>query len=352
MAKKGFKRIVILVVLFLIITTISVGGYLYIAVIHGRALNAEGKEIELKIYPDWEFDQVKQALQDAGGLKKPGMFQNMAEYMNYVGNIKPGRYIISTKISNLELIRLLRRGDQDEYKVLVPSKRTLAEVAKVVSKDLMFEGDSLMAILNDPNRIGEYGFSPATAPALFIPETYFMFWTTDVDGFLARMKSEYDAFWNDDRMRKAERLGMTREEVVTLASIVQAETYQKSERPSIAGLYINRLKKGWKLQADPTVIFGIGDFSIGRVLFEHLEHDSPYNTYMYEGLPPGPISNPEVDAIDAVLNYKEHDYMYMCAKVDFSGFHHFSKTLREHNKYAKEYQRELDRRDRERNEQN
>ncbi len=177
---------------------------------------------------------------------------------------------------------------------------------------------------------------------MFIPNTYEVYWTTSPVNFAKRMKIEYDRFWNNGRLEKAGRLGLTPVEVSILASIVQEETIKKAEKPVVAGLYINRLKRGIPLQADPTLKFAIKDFTIKRVLNKHLETDSPYNTYLNAGLPPGPINFPEISSIEAVLNYKKHNYLYMCAKEDFSGYHNFSSTLAEHNRNARRYRNTLD----------
>ena len=177
-----------------------------------------------------------------------------------------------------------------------------------------------------------------------IPNTYEFNWNTSADEFFARMAKEYKTFWNDERQQKAQNAGMTQTEVSILSSIVQQETYKIDEMPEVAGVYINRLKKGMRLQADPTVIYAVGDFTLKRVLKKHLETDSPYNTYLYAGLPPGPICIPWPKTLDAVLNYKKHQYMYFCAKEDFSGYHNFAKTLNEHEKNATRYRNALNKR--------
>jgi UPF0755 protein len=178
---------------------------------------------------------------------------------------------------------------------------------------------------------------------MFIPDTYEFYWTTSAEEFADRMKSEYDKFWNGERKIKAEEIKLSPAEVTTLASIVQAETAKKEEQKRIAGLYMNRLKRGQLLQADPTVKYAVGDFSLKRILNVHLQTESPYNTYKYAGLPPGPINFPETTSIDAVLNFEHHNYLYMCAKEDFSGYHNFAVTLDEHNRNAAKYRAALDR---------
>ena len=209
---------------------------------------------------------------------------------------------------------------------------------------LLLDSVVIAEALADEGVCERLGYSTQTVPALFIPNSYEVYWTIGVDELLARMKREHDAFWTAERRAKAERWGLSELEVSTLASIVESETADDGEKPMIAGLYYRRLKSGMLLQADPTVIFGIGDFSIRRVLNRHLAYDSPYNTYIYRGLPPGPIRVPSVVGLEAVLNLVEHDFVYMCAKEDFSGTHNFARTAAEHQANARKYIDALNRR--------
>jgi UPF0755 protein len=205
------------------------------------------------------------------------------------------------------------------------------------------EADSLDFIKcwNDREFLKSLNTTPDRVFMIFIPNTYEFWWTTDAYEFTRRMYKEFDAFWNDERKHKARSLGLSVNEVIILASIVEKETQKNDEKPSIAGVYLNRLRKNWPLQADPTVVYAVGDFEMKRVLTVHTQIESPYNTYRYRGLPPGPIYMPSIASIDAVLNYKKHDYMFFCAKADMSGYHAFSRTLAEHNRYAKAYQQAL-----------
>jgi UPF0755 protein len=200
---------------------------------------------------------------------------------------------------------------------------------------------SILQALNDNDFLGKFGFDSRTAIGMFIPNTYELYWNTNADGLIERMYSEYEKFWNDSRKTKLQQTGLTQAEVSVMASIVAEETNVTDEMATIAGVYINRIKSGMLLQADPTVKFAIGDFSIRRVLNKHLDYDSPYNTYKYKGLPPSPICMPSIAAIDAVLDYVHHDYYYFCAKNDFSGRHIFAKTLAQHNSNAQAYRNAL-----------
>jgi UPF0755 protein len=221
--------------------------------------------------------------------------------------------------------------------------RTKEDLAGKVSKYLIADSISILNLFSDENQIQKFGFTTETYRTMFIPNTYQFYWTTSAEEFAQRMKTEFDRFWNNERRKKAEQINLTPAEVTVLASIVQSETAKNEELARISGLYINRLNRGQFLQADPTVKYAVGDFTLKRILNVHLEIDSPYNTYKYVGLPPGPINFPETSAIDAVLNHERHNYIYMCAKEDFSGFHNFAVTLTEHNRNAAKYRAALNR---------
>ena len=208
----------------------------------------------------------------------------------------------------------------------------------------MVDSCEIANILNDTAYISKLGFTPETLPALFIPNTYEVYWNMSAEDFMQRMLKEHKAFWNEKRLKQAEAIGLTPIEVATLASIVEEETANQAEKPMVAGLYINRLKKGMLLQADPTVKFSLQEFGLKRILFKHLEVDSPYNTYKYAGLPPGPIRVPSYQGLESVLNYTKHNYIYMCAKEDFSGTHNFAVTSAQHAANARKYQQALNRR--------
>lgn len=258
---------------------------------------------------------------------------------------KAGRYLIKNGMSNNELINIFRSGRQVPIKVTLNSVRTKEDLASVASGILEFDSLSLISLLNSRSFTSKYGFDLNSIPCLFIPNTYEFYWNTTAEEFVRRMAREYKYFWNVDRKTKANAVGLSQSEVCILASIVQAEQLaHPDERPEVAGLYLNRIRKGMRLQSDPTLIFAMGDFSIQRVLNEDKTLDSPYNTYKYASLPPGPINIPERSSLEAVLNPAKHTYLYMCAKADFSGYHNFSKSLSKHNQFANEYRRELNRR--------
>jgi len=268
-------------------------------------------------------------------------FEWLAEKKNYRIHVFPGRYKISNNMSNNKLLDLLRSGKQEPVKLVFNNIRTKEQLAGKISKQIEADSVSIMRLLNDPIFTEKYDLTTKTISSIFIPNTYEFWWNTSAEKFIEKMHREYETFWNENRLSKAKTLNLTKEDVITIASIVDEETIKNDEMDDIAGVYINRLRKRMPLQADPTIKFAIGDFTVKRILKVHLETDSPYNTYKFYGLPPGPISIPSIDAIDAVLNYDQHDYLYFCAKADFSGYHSFAKTLEQHNINARAYQRAL-----------
>ena len=265
---------------------------------------------------------------------------------NKVFSIHPrtGRYRVSPEMTCLQLYRLLRNGTQEPMNLVIPTSRTMYRLASVLSQSLMVDSAEIAQALTDSIYCETHGYTTATIPALFIPNTYEVYWDISVDKLVERMERENNRFWTAERKAKADAIGLTHEQVATLASIVDEETANDGEKPMIAGLYLNRLRIGMKLQADPTVKFAVGDFSLRRILGKHLLTESPYNTYRVEGLPPGPIRIPSIAGLDAVLNHAEHDFLYMCAKEDFSGTHNYARTLSEHYQNARRYIRALNER--------
>lgn len=255
-----------------------------------------------------------------------------------------GRYVMHQGMSAWDVFVKLRLGAQDAVNMTVPSVRTLDRLAGSMARGLLLDSLTLLRALEDEDFIRSYGYDRATLPALIIPNTYQVYWDITLEGMMERMVKENKRFWNEERTAKAQALGLSTTEVVTLASIVDEETACNAEKPTIAGLYLNRLRKGMLLQADPTVKKAVGDWSLRRVLNEHLRCESPYNTYLHQGLPPGPLRIVSVAGIDAVLNAARHDYLYMCAKEDFSGTHNFATTLAEHQRNAQRYVHALNQR--------
>ncbi len=265
------------------------------------------------------------------------------DLLDRVLDTKPrtGHYTIQPQESMIEVYRKMRNGLQTPINVTIPQFRTMDMLAGYLSRRLMLDSVQLAGSFRDTSFCARLGYTPQTLPALFIPNTYQMWWNISLDKFMERMLRENMAFWNSERSVKAKELGLSHEEVVTLASIVAEETAYVPEMPKVAGMYINRLRIGMPLQADPTIKFALGDFSLRRIYNAHLQVESPYNTYLNKGLPPGPIRIPSVNAIDAVLNREQHGYLYMCAKEDFSGAHNFAMTYSQHLANARRYSRAL-----------
>lgn len=289
------------------------------------------------------FDQVLDSLRAKDILKNEKAFRWVSGKKDYPGHIKAGRYLFQSGQNTNSMVNMLKAGNQKAVSIIFNNLRFMEELAGKVSRYIASDSSDLIAYLTDSTVIKKLGFNKYSFHAMFIPNTYEMYWTTTPEKFAQRMKTEYDHFWNEERKAKAEEQELTPIEVITIASIVQEETTKEEEKPVVAGLYLNRIRRGIPLQADPTIRYALGNFGIRRILTKYLEIDSPYNTYKYAGLPPGPINFPEISSIDAVLNAERHNYLYMCAKEDFSGYHHFARTLREHNRNAKRYREALDR---------
>jgi len=304
-----------------------------------------GQSLEFYIHTGWDYEKVGQELLERKLIKDVTAFHWVARQMNFPRHVYPGRYMIEGGMSTRELITLLRSGKQTPIKFTFVKFRTKEQLAEYVGEKLEMSSRDLLEVLNDEEFLKKHnGLRPDIALTVFIPNTYELYWNISPRSFFERMYKEYKAFWNDERNAKRQKYRLSRLEVMTLASIVEEETNKSDEKPRVAGVYLNRVRKKWPLEADPTVKFAVGDFTLRRILNSHLQTDSPYNTYLYPGIPPGPICTPSVTSIDAVLNAENHDYMFFCAKIDGSGYHHFSKTLTEHNNYARSYHRMLNER--------
>lgn len=299
------------------------------------------KSFMLYIYPNTSLEQIIDKLKRETDQHEANRFERIAKLNRFHPGSKSGAYRIDPEMSAMDVYRMIARGIQTPVRFTFNNIRTKEQFAERVEKQLMISADSILPLLNDSAVCQNYGFTPATIPAMFIPDTYEMYWTVSPRKFLDRMKKEYDLFWSDERKNKALTIGLTPDEVSTLASIVAEETNSSDEIRTVAGLYLNRLNNGMLLQADPTVKFALQNFDLRRITNSHLSVDSPYNTYKYAGLPPGPIRFPSKTALNAVLTAEKHDYFYMCAKEDFSGRHNFARTLAEHSRNAARYHNAL-----------
>ena len=268
----------------------------------------------------------------------------LARHWNYQDHVRTGRYAIEPGVSVVNTFRNLKNGHQEAEMVTIPESKTMERLAGVLSRKLMIDSLMLVNSLTDNDFCGRWGYDTATIACLFVPNTYEMYWNVSLDGLMERMQKEHDRFWNGERTAKATAIGMTPNEVSTMASIIDEETANNGEKPMIAGMYLNRLKEGMPLQADPTIKFAMKRFDLKRIYHDMLFYDSPYNTYRNVGLPPGPIKIASIKGIDAVLNRVDHNYLYMCAKEDFSGTHNFASTYREHLQNAARYAKALNER--------
>lgn len=321
---------------------ISFGYYAYQIVYTPNVL--VGKEPRPIVIPRGSnFKDVQAILHKGDYTQDLISFSFLAKLMDYDEHVKPGRYVLQSNLNNLEAIRLLRAGIQEPVKVTFNNVRLIKDLSEKITRNLNMKPEEFEAALIKFAMNNRYGFNKDNVLTMFIPNTYEVYFNVSPDDLISRMHSEYEKFWNEERRQKAEVVGLTPIEVSILASIVQAESVRQDEAPIIAGLYINRLKKDIPLQADPTLVFAVGDFTLKRVLNEHKEVDSPYNTYRNRGLPPGPVNMPEIFAIDAVLNHTKSNYLYMCAKEDFSGRHNFTHSYRLHMNNATRYQAALSR---------
>jgi UPF0755 protein len=287
------------------------------------------------------FKDVQQEIHEGNFANDLISFSFLAKLMNYDEQIKPGRYLLKRNMSNLRAIQLLKSGAQEPVRITFNNVRLIRELAEKITRNLGMKPEEFEAALDQFARTNSYGLNKDNIMVMFIPNTYQVYYNILPEALVKRMYQEYDNFWTDERAAKAKKIGLTRVEVSVLASIVQAESVREDEAPTIAGLYMNRLKQGIPLQADPTLVFAVGDFTLKRILNVHKEIDSPYNTYKYAGLPPGPINMPEINSLEAVLNFQPSDYLYMCAKEDFSGRHNFTSDYKEHMNNAIRYQRAL-----------
>lgn len=294
------------------------------------------------ITPKDNSESVMKKIQTAAGTKSTKGFELLAKHNSFDNRKRSGKFAIKDGDNMHSLYRRIVSNEQTPVRLVIPSVRTIEQMNGIICKQLMMDSAELDKFLSSPIYYSRIGYSKETLPSLFIPNTYEVYWDIKPERLMIRMMEERRRFWNEERMAKAQKIGMTPEEVATLASIIDEETNNDEEKPIVAGMYINRLKRGMPLQADPTVKFAIGDPARKRILNKDLETDSPYNTYRYKGLPPGPIRIPTIQAIESVLNYKKHKYLYMCAKEDFSGKHNFARTLKEHNANATRYRKALD----------
>ncbi len=318
--------------------------YYFYQVFFTANIETKGKPTFVIVHRGYDWQQALKAIDATGAVVDKLSLHFVAKLMKYPAHVKPGRYELKDGYTNRQLVNVLKAGIQSPLKLTFTNVRLRRELADKLSNQIDARPSQIDSLLSSPSYTRRLGFDTTTVLGMFIPNTYELYWNTSADNLMKRMKKEYEKFWTPERDAEREKLKLTRAQVSTLASIVEAEQQQHAdERPRIAGVYLNRLKKGMKLQADPTVVYANRDFTIKRVLNVHLQKDSPYNTYKYAGLPPGPINLPSIASLDAVLKPESNNYLYFCAKEDFSGYHAFATNEAEHIMNARRYQAALNR---------
>ena len=320
---------------------VSLGVYAY-QLLFAPNLQVQREGKMLYIPTGSKFDQVIDSLNKYEIVGDEVSFRVIARAMGYMEAVKPGAYLIPPDANNLEIVRMLINGRQTPVKLTFNNIRLPTDLARKLGERIEADSTELLARLSNADTCAAYGFSPATITAMFLPNTYEVYWNLAPTSLWKKMQKAYVQFWDTKRLALADSLHMTPVQITTLASIVEAETKKVDEMPIVAGVYLNRLKLGMKLQADPTVVYALQDFSIKRVRLIHMAIASPYNTYFVAGLPPGPINLPRAEAIDAVLSPAKHDFIFFVAKKDFSGYHTFAKDYAKHLENAREYQAALD----------
>jgi len=333
---KTWKLILLFAALAVLVAAGAIGGRWYG---DNRKANFTGNA-DLYIYPETTVAEVVEAIPDSIVSNKRSLLRVLSDVSD--GDLKPGHYVVEKGKPSVYVPRMLKAGWQTPVNLTLSGMmRQKGAIARKISRQMMMDSSTVAAALEDKELLASYGFTPQDVFSLVMPDTYQVYWTDSMKEVLDKQKAAYDAFWTADNLRLASAQGLSPKEVSIVASIVKSESNHEPEYPSIAGVYLNRLHQGMRLQADPTVAFCY-DYTLSRVLFKHLEVDSPYNTYLHEGLPPGPICVPDRPSLNAVLNPDRHGYLYFCASSAMDGTHKFASSLSEHNRNAREFQRALD----------
>ncbi|OKS86661.1 endolytic transglycosylase MltG [Mucilaginibacter polytrichastri] len=336
-----FKKFIIALVVIIILALAGTGIFYYLRYF---GPNVSDKEEYLYIHTGATYEQVYDSIRTKQIVNDTTSFDWSAHNMNYITRVKPGRYRLHAGMSNRKFINMLASGNQEPVTVAFHNLRLKEQFAGFIAKKIEPDSSSIISLLDSSAYVQKFGFTTDDVYTMFLPNSYQMYWNTSPEKFFNRMYANYQKFWTPERKQQAAAINLSPVQVSILASIVDAEALHDDEMPRIAGLYLNRLNKNMKLQADPTVIYATGDFTIKRVLNKYLVNPSPYNTYVHLGLPPGPIMMPSVNAVKAVLNHETHGYIYMCAKEDFSGYHNFATNEADHKANARRFQQALDER--------
>lgn len=333
------------IIIGIVIVALAIAGFYGLKVYQTYlAPNVTGNTPYLYIKTGASYNDFLKDLTDKNIIKNIESFNEAAGKMNLAKNLKPGRYAVNEGMNNRTLINKLKAGNQDAVKLKFQNIRKKENFAAYLAKNLEADSLSFIKVLDSAALVEKYGFTTSNVYTMFIPNTYEFYWNVSPEEFFEKMQKQYEKFWTPTRRAKASKLNLTPIQVTILASIVDWEALYDKEMPTIAGLYLNRLNRGILLQADPTVIFANDDYTVKRVTNALLAINSKYNTYKYAGLPPGPIMMPSIKAIDAVLNREANNYIYMCAKEDFSGYHNFAETKEQHEINAKKYRDAMNKR--------
>ncbi|NSL87794.1 endolytic transglycosylase MltG [Chitinophaga solisilvae] len=324
---------------------LAAGALVYISYrVFGPNTKAFGDSRYFYVRTGSTYANVLDGLEEQGIVRNRNSFNWVAKELDYPSRVKAGRYKITHGMSNFDIVKLLRSGKQSPVELVITKLRTKEDFVRKISLNLEADSVTLRAMMRDPVYLRQFGLDTSTVMCVVVPDTYEFYWNTSAENVFKKLNREREEFWTDERKQKAAALGLTPVQVTILASIVDEESNKLDEKPIIASVYLNRFRKGMRLQADPTVKFALQDFALKRIREGHTQFDSPYNTYRYAGLPPGPICTPSEKTLKAVLNTPETDYLYFCARADFSGYHAFAATYAEHLENARKYQAELNKR--------
>lgn len=340
--KNGKKKSYKIAGIILIILILTAGWLGYKTFVNNVNTKEEARYLYIKA--GTTYDDLIHQLDSMHILKDMTSFRILATQMGLEQKIKSGKYKVEKGESNFTLVKKLRNGQQEPVKLVINKFRTKDDFIKFISQKLDTDTSKLTMLLNNETFLDTLGLTPSTAMCMVVPDTYEFWWNTSAENLLKKLHKYYQKFWTAERKEKAQQQGLTPTEVITIASIIEEETNKNDEKPTIASVYLNRLRKGMNLGADPTVKFALNDFAIKRILNQHTMVVSPYNTYRVTGLPPGPICTPSKKSIDAVLTPQQTDYLYFCAKEDFSGYHSFASTYSQHQANAKRYHKALNER--------
>jgi UPF0755 protein len=324
---------------------LAAGALVYISYrVFGPNTKAFGDSRYFYVRTNSTYNNVLDGLEEQGIIRNRNSFNWVAQQLEYPSRVKAGRFRISRGMSNFDIARLLRSGKQTPVTLVINKLRTKNDLVKKISTNLEADSGVLRSLLRDPVYLRQFGLDTNTVMCAVVPNTYEFYWNTGAEAVFKKLEKERETFWTPERKEKAAKLGLSANEITILGSIVEEETNKNDEKPLVASVYLNRYRKGMRLQADPTVKFALQDFGLKRIRENHTLFDSPYNTYRYAGLPPGPICTPSEKTLNAVLNTPETDYLYFCARADFSGYHAFAATYAEHLVNARKYQAELNKR--------